>query len=91
MNLSIEANLDKLRHVGADLIRDVDEAVGAAIQSVQDGDAEKTSFSLAFSVELDREGETVVTFTLQAAQKRKGSFTPAPYSQLKLVEGGTQE
>ena len=91
MNLAIEASLDKLRYVGADLIRDLDEAVGAAISAVEDGDAEKTGVSLAFGIEHNRDGEVEVTFTLKCAQGRKGSFTPTPLGQLKLVEGGTQE
>ena len=86
MNVGIEVDLDKCRHLRPEVVRRLDDHIAEAVRAVEDGEAARVTITGRFVVAQGKEGGLEVTYALTGATVERGRLSSLPLGQMRLLE-----
>ena len=75
-----------MRHISEKLLEEIDEALGIALDRVQDGDVEQCAVAVKFTAGYDKSGQLAVVAKIRDGGAKTHSWNPAPHGQEVFAE-----
>ena len=75
-----------MRHVSETLLAEIDEAVGIALDRVQDGGVERSTVAVTFTAGYDKAGQLAIVAKILDGGTKAHSWNPAPRGQQAFSE-----